>query len=729
MLSIVFVSAAIIFCSSTCIADQGQPKKIAIIGGGIAGGSTSFYVTEFLKNNSMSPVDITVFERRDYIGGRLKHIRFGQQNIKIEIGGAAWTDDNIYMTEMANAVGINVTRRKITNANSEDKIEKETMAKNLFSSKLGDVNNVGVWDGSKIIDLEKFGLKNLKETFKVGTAELKFLKQVKENYAKQTSSDLPFHNLTSFLKWGNLNMYTNKSIHEFFTSNGADISNDFIEIGMVPLNRAIYNQGSKANTFGFLASLTAQLSQHTVTDGNSELVKALFNYSKSKVLLNAYVSTISMNKKGGGSESNENSFTVYYNLNNNKTTLTEVFDIVVIASPLEVTNIDFVNINLSKDAYINREYYDWYITVVEASSINMKQFKPYNFPSDKEYPSTIVTTTNSTEKDRGFVVIQPLGRHAKIPAPSNIWMVYSDESIKDDINNYFVNPNLKTLFEHYWPYTFPHLNVIANEDAKVQPVTLNEEDGGGGYIIRNVGKLIKQYLSSTNKKETTGTIKKKKVPPTLPTSFTANITRRVHYSSLRPGIKIRDPPTSNLTLYLDLPNNKQYIADYSAGYLVQSWSLYNLSPPKLWTYDKYGIPQPPHCICLTSSPPLLPEFLNMKNATYHGTETIRSNIKTDKWVVINEIISGDKYIVWTKEGTNIPVRVQWIDPEGGNKTMTETSDYFNFINHAPNPNVFDVSGNLYYSTVPCFCFMPYRSSRKKILNCMLRAGAIISDCL
>ena len=189
---------------------------------------------------------------------------------------------------------------------------------------------------------------------------------------------------------------------DYFATNDG-ITSTLIEIGMVPLNRAIYNQGSSANAFGFLASLTAQLSQHTVTSGNSDLVKALFNYSKANVMLNSYVSTIEMNEKKKH-ENDENSFTVHYNMNNNKTTLTDVFDIVVIASPLEVTNIDFININLSKGSYINREYYDWYITVVEASSINMKQFKPYNFPPGKTIPNTIVTTTNSTSNS-GFVCI------------------------------------------------------------------------------------------------------------------------------------------------------------------------------------------------------------------------------------------------------------------------------------------------------------------------------------
>ena len=110
---------AFVFIAFTVIASLALPfgmnqnlneKRVAIVGGGISGGSTSFFLTQFLKNHSLPPVDITVFERRDYIGGRLKHISYGPNKLKIEIGGAAWTDDNVYMTEMANAVGVNVTQ-------------------------------------------------------------------------------------------------------------------------------------------------------------------------------------------------------------------------------------------------------------------------------------------------------------------------------------------------------------------------------------------------------------------------------------------------------------------------------------------------------------------------------------------------------------------------------------------------------------------------------------------
>ena len=141
----VFIAFAVIASLALPFGEpKSQRKRVAIVGGGISGGSTSFFVTQFLKNHSLPPVDITVFERRDYIGGRLKHISYGPNKLKIEIGGAAWTDDNIYMTEMANAVGVNVTRKKLETKQSDS----------LFATASG--NTIGIWDGSSLINLEKF---------------------------------------------------------------------------------------------------------------------------------------------------------------------------------------------------------------------------------------------------------------------------------------------------------------------------------------------------------------------------------------------------------------------------------------------------------------------------------------------------------------------------------------------------------------------------------------------
>ena len=46
--------------------------RVAVIGGGIGGASTAFYLNNLTLGNARAP-KIVAFERRDYIGGRLKH--------------------------------------------------------------------------------------------------------------------------------------------------------------------------------------------------------------------------------------------------------------------------------------------------------------------------------------------------------------------------------------------------------------------------------------------------------------------------------------------------------------------------------------------------------------------------------------------------------------------------------------------------------------------------------
>ena len=173
-------------------------------------------------------------------------------------------------------------------------------------------------------------------------------------------------------------------------------------------------------------------------------------------------------------------------------------------------------------------------------------------------------------------------------------------------------------------------------------------------------------------------------PPTLPVAFHATLVRKTTYGNSPPEV-------SNSTLYLDLPKNKQYVADYTEGFLVQSWSLYNLRPPRLYTLDKQDLP-PPGCICVTASPPLLPEFYDMSKADLVGHETIRGE-ECEKWIVGSEIIKGDSYIAWVKANTNVPLRTRWIDPDPAqNATIVETTDYYDFVNTAPPSAVFEPEG-------------------------------------
>ena len=62
--------------------------RVAVIGGGVGGAATAFYLNNLTLGNARAP-KIVAFERRDYIGGRLKHEvrRIGNETVVCELGG------------------------------------------------------------------------------------------------------------------------------------------------------------------------------------------------------------------------------------------------------------------------------------------------------------------------------------------------------------------------------------------------------------------------------------------------------------------------------------------------------------------------------------------------------------------------------------------------------------------------------------------------------------------
>lgn len=104
------------------------------------------------------------------------------------------------------------------------------------------------------------------------------------------------------------------------------------------------------------------IDHNDIKTGNSDLVKALFKASKSKVLLNTTVTKVS--KLANGKYSVETGDSVL------------IYDIVLIAAPLELTGIEFFNTTVPSKI-VDRKYYPWNVCIVEADSINTDQFKPY----------------------------------------------------------------------------------------------------------------------------------------------------------------------------------------------------------------------------------------------------------------------------------------------------------------------------------------------------------------
>ena len=424
------------------IANVSASPRIAVVGAGIGGSAASFYIQDLLKNASKSPAAITAYESRSYIGGRLKHISFGKQEAKIEVGGAAWTSSNQYVTELARRMKIpKKSTKSTTNAINSP----------FLNTKLG------IWKGNKFAHIIDEMALHTKSVVKVLNAEQVFLNSTAANYL-ETEQAPPFTSISEFVKYGNLDQFTNHTMLNYFTD--LNVNKIVIEDGLVPLNRAIYNQNDNSSAFSVFGSLTAMLNQENVPSGNSNLVNDLFTAANANVLLNTKVQSITKNQNS----------TLTVTTTAGKT---DVYDVVLIAAPLEVTNITFRNIpkmSTGSPTIANRNFYPWFVTVVEADSINHQQFLPVKITSP--LPGILLTNANGSTKNTPWVCIQPVGKHGKNGSDvKNVFMIYSDASLKPILDTVLINPNTETMYEQYWPYTFAHLTPTS-DSKMLQPIVL-----------------------------------------------------------------------------------------------------------------------------------------------------------------------------------------------------------------------------------------------------------------
>jgi NAD(P)-binding Rossmann-like domain len=75
--------ALLLLCSLVLTLSYGQ-RKVAIVGGGIGGAATAFYLNQFAPGTY-----VDVYEKEDRVGGRLKHVVF--EGEVCEVGGDAWS--------------------------------------------------------------------------------------------------------------------------------------------------------------------------------------------------------------------------------------------------------------------------------------------------------------------------------------------------------------------------------------------------------------------------------------------------------------------------------------------------------------------------------------------------------------------------------------------------------------------------------------------------------------
>eukprot|EP00948_MAST-09A_sp_MAST-9A-sp1_P002535 g2535.t1 len=472
--------------------------RVAIIGGGIGGASVAYF-TKFPpdgKKEKGENVEFVVYERRDYVGGRLKHTYLDNQ--LVELGGDAWsTAANAYVVQIAKELGGGTSRllgkekkkkKEVLKYNNDDDDDDAVLLLNKNNSVIvGDplISGVGVYIGANkpVLDLNKQVLStHLLSDFMLAGKELSFLSKLKWNYFKRGKTST-FTRLEDFLSPGGIDSYITESAMEFFKK--AHVSQQVQDNFLEPLQRVIYDQPlSTTHAFASVVSMTSAVGADSFPTGNSDLVTKMFQAANASINLGTKVTNIRLATNNSG-----------FIVTTTKTTMLEMtknatvdnissssspprssvssslsshhyFDRVVLAAPYE-----FLNISMPANTLVpkTRPFTHWYVTLVKAKGLRDQYFGG----QDMSNYTNIVTTETS---EAPFNVIQQV-TDPVTGQNESYWKLFSNGNLSDStLSSIFDAMIPSSIIRQHWPYTFPHLRPTPSSKYKnetnFQPIIL-----------------------------------------------------------------------------------------------------------------------------------------------------------------------------------------------------------------------------------------------------------------
>jgi len=420
---------------------------VAIIGAGIGGCSTAYYIRKFGGTDENS---VDIFEARDYIGGRLKHTQI--EGHTVELGGDAWsTAANHYVVQLVKELGINTSlstlRSSSTPLGGPGRFPDIARLQDPVSASLG------IWNGSQLLAFKDLVLQHPISDVKGAMEEADFIAHLDRNYAAREMRR-PFQTIEEFLQPGGLDALTSISSANYFKARHISqaTQSDLVE----PLVRVIYDQGLEAHAFATLVSLTSVVGAASVSDGNSKLVEALARHSGASVHLQTAVQRIT--KLASGSfliDTLQNGKPKQFKANH-----------VVLASPIEFASIEFVGLPVAKSLQ-HRQFKHWFVTVVRAAGLNRRYF---NVQEGEAVPHSILTTASSVPTTP-FNVVQ---LETSFAQNDNLYKIFSNVDVSSQVSALFTNGTV--VVTQVWPYTFPKLEPVSqNSTSSYQPIRLDDE--------------------------------------------------------------------------------------------------------------------------------------------------------------------------------------------------------------------------------------------------------------
>lgn len=435
-------------------------KSVAIIGAGAGGASTAFYLQKLLqppgeplhKHQLLHPTTITIFDQSDKIGGRCQ-VFFTtnpadpengkpEQEVAIEVGASIFVKVNHHLADSSKEFGLKVK-----------KLDDELVA---------------IWDGDEFLFTESSWRfwSILKGLARWGLAPIKLnrlLKTTLDNLLRFYNSPESYTSIYGFSTAHNLHPEASVFTHEYLESNG--INKQYAQEVVEVATRVNYGSNlDDIHALGALVTMAANDAQQ-IEGGNFQIFEGMVANSGAEVKLETKIARVRRLEPRHQGE--EPQFEV--------TTTTghkQIFDYIVLAAPIESTNIDF-DISLPPQPKV--DYRTIHATFVRGNVNPSYFYTPTSpvrssTPSAKDFPTHILSTNSRAE----FI---SLSIQARLSNGETITKIFSPEPLsKDLLDRLYSN---RTWVKHKEWKAYP----------KLRPIPLAEEgDGAEPKVVVGEGE-------------------------------------------------------------------------------------------------------------------------------------------------------------------------------------------------------------------------------------------------
>lgn len=347
--------------------DPNEPvKSVAIIGAGSGGSSAAYYLNRF--KHPCSRVNITVYERSSYVGGRSTTVDVhGDPMEPVELGASIFVEVNKNLVSAAREFGL---------------------ATQGFKPQIQDLpNTLGVYDGRDWVFMgsESGWWNTAKILWKYGLAPLRTQQLMKKTVGAflkmYDEPHFPFMDLSQKAYDLGLTEATAATGEQFLEANGIQGS---FGVDIIQASTRV-NYAQNIDRIHGLESMVCMATSGamSIQGGNWQIFDGMLKASGAKVLLNTSVSNVYRQSNGNYAvNALSSSYPSGIDL--------AIYDTVILAAPLQFAKLGLTPAPVNPPPEI--PYVNLHVTLFTSP----RKLNPQAFNLESDVPATILTTTPKT---------------------------------------------------------------------------------------------------------------------------------------------------------------------------------------------------------------------------------------------------------------------------------------------------------------------------------------------